>query len=317
MILCVNPNAAIDKTVVVDNFQLGRIHRPREVLALPGGKGCNVARVLKVLGAQPMVTGWVGGHAGNYIEAGLQGEGIRTEFVHTALESRTCLSILDPVQGRISEIYENGVPIAPEEWDAFLALYRRLLADCEMVTLSGSLPSQVPKDTYARLIGLANQAGVPALLDSSGEALRLGVEGKPFLVKPNQDELSGLLGQDLPTVQAVARAARSLAARYQTRVVVSLGAQGALGVHAGTLCAWHAYPPALEIVSAVGSGDALLAGLAHALSRHAAFEAALRLGVAAGSANALVLGAGRVRLADIESIAEQVTLTRLDPDPAE
>src|SRR5829696_4454717 len=104
MILCVNANAAIDKTVVVSGFGFNEIHRPQSVLALPGGKGANVAKALKVLGEQPLVTGWVGGFNGAFIEAGFQREGIRTGFVHVDAESRTCLSILDPENGTLTEI---------------------------------------------------------------------------------------------------------------------------------------------------------------------------------------------------------------------
>src|SRR5512138_2802784 len=99
MILCVNPNAAIDKTIVVNPFRLNEIHRPQRVIAIPGGKGVNVARGLKRLGGSPTVTGWVGGFAGQFIEAGLRAEGIPADFVHTDFESRTCLSIVDEQNG--------------------------------------------------------------------------------------------------------------------------------------------------------------------------------------------------------------------------
>src|SRR5512133_1961719 len=99
MILCVNPNAAVDRTAVIEDFRLDAIHRPSFELALPGGKGCNVARAARTLGEQPVVTGWVGGYAGQFIQAGLQAEGILTAFVQTAVESRDCLSILDPQSG--------------------------------------------------------------------------------------------------------------------------------------------------------------------------------------------------------------------------
>ena len=98
MLLCVNANAAVDKTVIVEDFRLNAIHRPSFEMVLPGGKSCNVARAARTLGLPALVTGWVGGHAGNFIEAALQEEGIQTAFIHTALESRTCLSIVDPDQ---------------------------------------------------------------------------------------------------------------------------------------------------------------------------------------------------------------------------
>src|SRR3990172_2248846 len=119
MILCVNPNAAIDKTVVVHSFRLNEIHRPQQVLAIPGGKGCNVARALKRLGETPVVAGWVGGFAGQFIEVGLRGEDIQTAFVYTDFESRTCLSILDPENNSLTEIYEKGDPLPAEKVEEF------------------------------------------------------------------------------------------------------------------------------------------------------------------------------------------------------
>jgi len=133
MILCVNANAAIDKTVVVSDFRLNAIQRPDWVRLSPGGKGCNglspggkgcnVARALKRLGGAPVVTGWVGGHAGAFITDGLASEGIETAFVQVSPESRTCLSIVDPVNATLTELYERGEPIAPEALDRFLNWY--------------------------------------------------------------------------------------------------------------------------------------------------------------------------------------------------
>jgi tagatose 6-phosphate kinase len=175
-ILCVNANAAIDKTITVENFTLDKIHRPLAVTPTPGGKGCNVARVLKTLGEAPIVTGWVGGYTGRYIESGLRAEGIGTAFAHTRCESRTCLSIFDPVNHTLTEIYEYGEPVSRAAQRAFYNRYRALLGACVLVTISGSLPAEVPEDFYRDLITWAHHADVPVLLDSSREPLRLGLE---------------------------------------------------------------------------------------------------------------------------------------------
>src|SRR5512147_2165609 len=108
MILCLNLNAAIDKTIVVSSFAVNKIHRPESVISLAGGKGCNAARALKTLGEFPVVSGWVGGFAGQFIETELKLEGIQTDFVQTDFESRTCTSILDREKGTMTEIYEKG-----------------------------------------------------------------------------------------------------------------------------------------------------------------------------------------------------------------
>ncbi|MBE0698762.1 MAG: 1-phosphofructokinase family hexose kinase [Anaerolineaceae bacterium] len=305
MILCVNANAAIDKTVIVENFQLNAIHRPSFELVLPGGKGCNVARVARTLGLPSLVSGWVGGHAGNFIEEALQEEGIQTAFIHTRQESRTCLSIIDPLHGTLTEIYEKGRLISAEDLRAFTHLYQEWLGKVDLVTLSGSLPAGVPPRLFADLAILAHDAGVRAVLDTSGPALRLGLEeGRLYMLKCNRFELSDLIGQPLADLDDVKQAARTLAERHKMRVGVTLGAAGAIVVEEGRL--WLAQAPQIEAVSAVGSGDAFLAGLACALLGGQAFDEALRLGVAAGSANALQLGAGRLSLADVERLLGQV-----------
>ena len=144
MILCVNANAAIDKTVVIPGFHLNAIQRPERVLALAGGKGVNCARGLKHLGETPVVTGWAGGFNGQFIEAGLRAEGIATAFVPVAHESRTCLSILDPVDGTLTEIYEQGEPVPPEKVAELKAMFAAVVGQYTAVTFSGSLPPGVP-----------------------------------------------------------------------------------------------------------------------------------------------------------------------------
>jgi tagatose 6-phosphate kinase len=309
MILCVNPNAAIDKTVVVPSFRLNEIQRPEQVLAIPGGKGCNVARALKLLGEAPVVSGWVGGFAGQFIEAGLQAEGIQTAFVYTAFESRTCLSILDPINHTLTELYEKGDPVPADKVEEFKAFFQENIAQYTAVTFSGSLPPGVPDGFYAQLLAIAHEAGVPAILDSSGEALRQGVTAHPFLIKPNEKEFADLTGKELIHLDEFAEAAAEFAVRYDTRVVLSLGAKGAIA--AQQLGVWHVRPPQLTIKSAVGSGDSLLAGIAYGLTHDFAFEEAVRYGVSAGTANALTVGAGVFTRADFERVIAGVTIERL------
>jgi tagatose 6-phosphate kinase len=309
MILCVTANTAIDKTLVVENFALNAIHRPSLELNLPGGKGCNVARVARALGQLAVVTGWVGGHAGRWIEEGLRAEGIQTAFIRSAVESRTCVSVLDPKAGTLTEIYEKGRPVSEEELESFYALYQEWLPRVSVVTLSGSLPPGVPAAFYAELARRGRAAGVPVFLDSSGEPLRLGLEeGRPAMLKCNRSELAGLVGQPLDSLEELKKVVRSLAGRWDCRVVVTLGSSGALAVDGQQT--WLAQAPLIQAVSAVGSGDAFLAGLACGLLSGQPLNGALRLAVAAGSANALQIGAGTLRTEDVEMLLPQVNVDR-------
>lgn len=300
MILCVNLNAAIDKTIVVESFQLGTIHRPESVKSLAGGKGCNVARALQTFGEKPVVTGWVGGTAGQFIENELEKEGIATDFVYTDFESRTCTSILDRSNQVITEIYEKGEPVPPEKVTELLVRFREMLGEVTAVTLSGSIPSGVPLDIYAQLINIAHEANVPAFLDSSKEALLQGVGARPFLIKPNESEVSILVERELTTLSEFAEAAVDISTRYGTIVILSLGKDGALAAQNGKVV--QIRNPQVAAKSAVGSGDSMLAGLVHGFAQGFDLQEAVRYGVATGTANTLTIGAGQFLKQDFVDI---------------
>jgi tagatose 6-phosphate kinase len=308
MILCLNLNAAIDKTIVVPSFVINNIHRPDSVLSLPGGKGCNVARALKTLGETPVVTGWVGGFAGQFIETKLHREGIQTDFIHTDSESRTCTSILDRETGTITEIYEVGEAVPQEKIDELRSHIRAILGNYKAMTLSGSLPAGVPADFYASMIETAREAGVLTFLDTSGDALRMGLEAGPFFIKPNETEVRALLGLKTNDAIDFARAGAEIAQEYQTNVLLSLGARGAIAARSGET--FVIQNPNVDAKSAVGSGDCMLAGLTYGLLHGLSFEEAVTCSVAAGTANALTLGAGRFKIEDFEKLRDQVQIRK-------
>ncbi len=309
MILCLNPNAAIDKTIVVSYFEINKIHRPESVIALAGGKGCNVARALKTLGEEPVVSGWVGGFAGQFIEKELHQEGIQTDFVHTDFESRTCTSILDRENQTLTEIYEKGEPVPAEKVEELRDHIRNVIGNYKAITLSGSLPPGVPPVFYAGLIGIAKEAGVPTFLDTSGDALRMGLEAGPSFVKPNETEAKSLLGVEQNQSLDFVQAALEVSKTYQTHVLLSMGAQGAVAVRGQE--AFLVQNPAVNVKSAVGSGDCTLAGLAHGILHGFSFEEAVACGVAAGTANTLTVGAGQFNIEDFERLQSQVRIRRV------
>ncbi|MEP6775297.1 MAG: 1-phosphofructokinase family hexose kinase [Chloroflexota bacterium] len=310
MILCVNANAAIDKTVIIDRFHLNEIHRPQGVISLPGGKGANVAKALKRLGETPLISGWLGGFNGRFIEAGLQADGIDTAFVYVDFESRTCLSILDPEEGTLTEIYERGDPIPAGKVEELESTFRRSVSTCSAVTLSGSLPLGVPADFYARLTSIANEADVPVFLDSSGDALKQGVEGgNPYLIKPNIKEfveLAGRKAEELADPDELARLVVEVSTRHKTIIALSMGAEGVL-VASGSET-FRVAPPRTPIKSAVGSGDCLLAGITYGITHGFSLREAARYGAAAGTANALSVGAGMFSTDDFMHVLAQTEI---------
>ena len=308
MILCLNLNAAIDKTIVVSSFEINKIHRPESVIALAGGKGCNVARALKTLGEEPIVSGWVGGFAGQFIETELHREGMQTDFIYTDFESRTCTSILDRENGTMTEIYEKGEPVPAEKVDELRDHIRKNIEKYKAITLSGSLPPGVPSDLYADLIEIAKEAGVLTFLDSSGEALRKGVEAEPFFVKPNETEAKSLLGVKSNDSLDFVQAATDISTRYKTNVVLSMGAEGAIAANGQDV--FEVRSPHVDAKSAVGSGDCMLAGLAYGILHGFSFEETIAGGVAAGTANTLTIGAGQFKIKDFEKLCGQVRVLK-------
>ncbi len=309
MILCLNLNAAIDKTIVVSSFEINKIHRPESVIALAGGKGCNVARALKTLEETPVVSGWVGGFAGQFIETELHLENIQTDFIHTDFESRTCTSILDREKQTMTEIYELGESVPLGKINELRDHILKNIGRYKAVTLSGSLPPGVPSDFYADLIKIARKENVLAFLDSSGEALRKGAEAEPFLIKPNETESKSLLGVGPSDPFDFAQAAAEISTKYGVNVLLSLGAEGAVAAKDGQV--FRVKSPSVDAKSAVGSGDCMLAGLTYGFLHGFSFEESVRCGVAAGTANTLTVGAGQFKIEDYERLRGQIQLNKI------
>jgi tagatose 6-phosphate kinase len=307
MILCLNLNAAIDKTFVVSSFEINKIHRPESVIALAGGKGANVARALKTLGETPTVSGWVGGFSGQFIENRLQLEGLQTDFVHADFESRSCTSILDREKQTMTEIYEVGDSVPLERINELREHIRKIIRKYQAVTLSGSLPPGVPSDFYADLIEIARKENVLTFLDTSGDALREGIKAGPFFIKPNDTEAKSLFGLNPYDAFDFTQIAAEISTKHKTNVLLSLGANGAVAAKGKEI--FIVKSPNVEAKSAVGSGDCMLAGLAHGFLQGLSFEEAVMCGVAAGTANTLMIGAGQFKIEDYERLLGQIRIS--------
>jgi 1-phosphofructokinase family hexose kinase len=308
MLLTVTPNAAVDKTFQLEKFEINRVHRPTGFRAVAGGKGINVARVYHALGGEVTATGFLGGHTGEIIADSLKEIGIPARFVTTEEESRTCIAVLDLSSHSQTEINENGPHVTADEVDALLHCFVELLEEgVTQVALCGSLPPQCPETLYADMIRAAQSRGIPCALDASGEALRQGIEARPNLVKCNEMELRGALLGDLEGANDLLSVMRSLLVGGTQQVVITMGERGAVAVNAGG--AWECTPPPISFVSAVGSGDAFLAAFLYAQERGESIPNCLVWGVAAGAANAAVMGAGFCTRPQIEAL-RRITQSR-------
>jgi tagatose 6-phosphate kinase len=307
-------NPALDVTHHVDGVDWTGVNRAAGVRAAPGGKGVNVARTLRALGADVLLLGLVGGAAGQAVQSALQTSGVRSVFTETAAETRRTFTVVDTRRGDVALFNEPGGPVAAIEYSAFRAEYTAVLTGCSAVVLSGSLPGGLPADTYAELTRMASRAGVPAILDTSGPALLHGASGEPAMVKPNLTELAAVAGRDLRWAgladrAAVIAAAAELRDRGAEAVVVSLAADGLLAVTSqGT---WHAVPRPVP-GNPTGAGDAAVAGLAHGLTLGRAWPERLRHAAALGSAAAAAPAAGEFQPDDYALALDDTRVTRLE-----
>lgn len=310
MILVLCANAGIDRTYEVSNFSVGMYHQPRRFRVLPGGKGINVARVLRQLGHEVVVTGFAGGHIGNALTSMLRADGVRTDFVRIIEESRVCLNIVEEGTRTQTQLDEVGPLVSPTELSSLNQHWTRLLRHARMVVIAGSAPRGVPFDVYVDLIFAAKEHRLPIVVDVHEPYLSSAVQAGPTILKPNLNELSVLSGSDLPVPSGVVQASRELLRHGIKMVLTSLGKQGAIAVtsEAGE---WWAQPPTTETVSDVGSGDAMVAGLVHASTIRATLQSRLRWAVAAGSANAAQLGAGTCTMAEVEKLVDHVQVQQL------
>jgi 1-phosphofructokinase/tagatose 6-phosphate kinase len=294
VIVTVTLNAALDRTLTVPNFQRGQRHRASDVLTLAGGKGINVARALKRLEVPVVATGLAGGRTGTRIVEELTAEAILNDFVRIGEESRTSTAVVDPTEGSYSEINEWGPKVTVEELETLLEKLHYLARGADFVVFAGSLPRGVEEGFYAEATRDLNRRGVPVVLDTEGQPLRIGTEAEPFLVSPNQREAEHVVGQELDDEEDFLMALDAIAELGARNVQITLDSGCyALVREERQVKRFRAVAPVLEPVSVVGAGDVLLAQYVAAIVAGKPAEEALRLAVAAGAASTLEVGAGR------------------------
>jgi tagatose 6-phosphate kinase len=313
VILVAALNPALDVTHHVPGVDWAGVNRPAVIAARAGGKGLNVARTLRAIGAEVQVIGFAGGITGEEVNSALVELGVPAVFTRIRGETRRTFAVVDTVRGDTALFNEPGPQVAPDEYAAFRGTYEKALAGCAAVVLSGSLPPGLSPGTYAELGAMAAAARVPAVLDAHGEALLRGAAARPAIVKPNLAELEALAGRRLSTANgvdqdAVALAARELRAAGPQAVVVTLGADGLWAVTADG--SWQAVPPGEVRGNPTGAGDAVAAGLVHGLVQGRPWEERLRHAVALGTAAAAAPVAGEFSQADYAEALAGVRVNR-------
>jgi 1-phosphofructokinase family hexose kinase len=317
MIITVTLNAAIDKSLAVPNFRLGRRHRTVEQRTMAGGKGVNIARTLKALGQPVIATGFAGGATGTHIVEQLTEESILNDFVRIREESRTNTSVLDPTTGAQTEINERGPSVTAREVELFRDKLLYLARGAAIVVFAGSLPRGVEADLYGSLVHDLERSGVTTVVDTDGEPMRHAVRAEPDLVSPNVLEAEELVGHEFATDEERTLAMSEIAELGPREVIMTLpdGALAQVLVDGQRRLKRASIEPR-EPIAKRGSGDAFLAGYLAARYEGRPPDQCVRFGVACGAESTGRFGAGLldprearrlmgdVDLVDIEQTAE-------------
>ncbi|CQR47134.1 Tagatose-6-phosphate kinase [Paraliobacillus sp. PM-2] len=309
MILTITLNPSVDISYNLDELNIDTVNRVNEVAKTAGGKGLNVSRVLRQLDEQVMATGYLGGELGAFISNEITKIGIQDHFIKIDEETRNCIAILH--DGKQTEILEKGPVINEQEGNKFLDVFDEYVKKADIVTISGSLPKGLSYSFYLQLISKAEKYHTPVLLDTNGKLLNqiLTDGAKPFLIKPNQEELAQIVNEKIENRQQIIDLLRSDIFANIPWVVITLGANGAIIKKDNDL--YYAQIPKIDAINPVGSGDSVIAGFAAGLKRKLETEELIKFGLSMGVLNAMEPKTGSINPENMHSIVDQITVEQI------
>jgi len=308
LIVTLTLNPAIDRTYSVDRLAFEDRARIDATHENAGGRGVHAARVIQSFGGKALAIFPSGGDSGKCLQEYLQDREFEVLPVPIREPIRTNITITDK-QGLTVSLNEAGPHLQRGEIQRVEKAVQKHLAGASWLLLCGSLPPGVESSFYARLIEMARRAKVKTLLDTDGPALREGVEAGPTVATPNQQEAERLLGRVLLTRNHLIEAAASIRGMGPETVVLSLGSRGAMGAFEKTII--EVVAPRVDVLSAIGAGDAQRAAFAWSMERDNDFTLALRWGVAAGTASAALPGLRLASKAEAEKLFRDVEVRRI------
>jgi len=306
MILTVTPNTTLDHTLIIPTFQLNQTIRAQESYYSMGGKPTDASWILGELGIPSLALGFAAGSIGHKVAALLQQRQVQTDFIEVDGESRLNTVIVCADGSGQSTITTSTLQVRGVHLNALREKFIQALPAATCVILGGTLPKGASPSLYAGFIELAKAHGIPVIFDAGEPNLSAGLAAGPTYIKPNQDELSGLVGERVTDMASAYRAGQRILEQYGTAPIMTFGGDGALAVLPGR--AYRIPPLPIKVVSAAGAGDAVLAGLAASIERAQPIEEGLRWGMAAASAVCLLPGTADCRREDVERFLPQVEL---------
>lgn len=308
MIVVVNLNLALEKELVIDNFNAGKEHRPKSVLTFAGGKGVNVCRVLKILQEKVLLFGLVGGMTGKIISFFLEKEAIPTQIVTSSVESRTILSIVDPLKKTTTEIYDLGERFRKADEKNILKNFSPLLSQADFLVIAGSLPQGISRDIYAKMVVMARKRAIPQMVDTSGEALKQTVLQNPAFLQCNRREIKSLINIEV-NENNYSKIIEKMSRVTKGSFIITLSEQGSLCFHQGKV--YRTTNNKGKGIYPVGSGNAFTAGFVKGMMRKWSFPKVLRFATATATAHAMEMGVGKVSKKNINEILPYIKVQSL------
>lgn len=305
-IVTVTLNPAIDRTLHLPTFALGQVNRVESERTDPGGKGINVAKVIKALKHPVLVTGFLGTNNAAAFQNYFKKENIHNHFVETAGENRVNIKIVDMTNDVVSELNFPGITPTTLDLDHLLDTLRQLAATHKWFVLSGSLPPTVPTDIYAQLITMLHEYDCKVILDTSGAALAAGIAARPFAVKPNLPELSQLMNSPMDSEEEILKAIKQLLSQGIEKVAISLGEKGSLVADCNQIL--RAKAPIVPVCSTVGAGDAFVAGFSVGQARNLSLADSVRLASASAGAAVALPGTQAASLQQVNELINKVQI---------
>ena len=309
MIFTVTLNPAVDRELTVGDIAFNTVLRATDWQVDCGGKGFNVARMLKSLGVASTALGFAAGKTGELLDTRLRSLGIETDFIWVEGETRTNISIVSSDTGHYVKVNEPGPTIGEGDISRLREQIRAYVRPGDWWVLAGSLPPGVPVDFYGEMISIIHSAGAQVFLDTSSEALQKSCGAGPLLVKPNAEEAHELTGLPVENTREIAEAGAAICRMGPANVIVSLGKDGGLLVNGEGV--WKAASPKISEKNPIGAGDSMVAGIVWALSEGAELPEALRRGIACGAATASQTGTTVGTLAQVNQLLQQVQVEKL------
>ena len=287
MIYTITFNPALDYITQVENFKIGEINRTKTETILPGGKGLNVSIVLKNLEIENTALGFVAGFTGEELIRKIESQGVKTDFVKVEKGmTRINIKISSMNEKKVKETALNGMGPQITENDIEVLMEKiQKMSTKDTVILAGSIPKNIDKDIYEKICKELNEKKMTFIVDSTQELLINVLKYKPFLIKPNKEELEETVNCKISTKEDIIEAAKKLKEMGAQNVLVSLGNDGALLLTKDDKT-YYSKAPNGQVVNTVGSGDSMVAGFLAGYYQTQDYEYALKTGVAAGSASA-------------------------------